>query len=307
VGRDRRGRSPALGAHPERRVLAPGRRVLLRRVPGRARGGAAGAALVLPPVINLYERPDAAAPVVNQATLGTAVIVLDASRGWWLVETPDRYRGWVHARALRRLPARARWPRGLPLHAANLLVNVYRERDVTSAAPILVAPLLSRLEALRKAGDWTGVRLPDGRRGWVQTSDVTRDAATAAGDDGVAATALRFIGLPYLWGGTTPFGLDCSGLAQLVYRLHGYLLPRDADLQHADPNLVEVARDAIRAGDLVFFGPDGGSVTHVGIALGGEAFLSATTYRSPVVRRDGLDDPYWAGLYRGAKRLRDER
>jgi len=55
---------------------------------------------------------------------------------------------------------------------------------------------------------------------------------------------------------------------------------------------------------LVFFGPDGKSITHVGIALDRARFVSATTYRAPTVRVDRLDDPYWARLYRAARRLR---
>src|SRR5439155_23895611 len=102
---------------------------------------------------------------------------------------------------------------------------------------------------------------------------------------------------------TTPFGLDCSGLVQLVYRAHGYVLPRDADLQFADQGLAPVPRSKVGAGDLVFFGPARASVTHVGIAIGRRDFINATTYRKPGVQIDRLDDPYWKRLYRGAPRL----
>jgi gamma-D-glutamyl-L-lysine dipeptidyl-peptidase len=307
---ERRASASPIGTHPERRLLLPRRREALSRAGARPRG----AAVVLPPVVNLFEKPDTASPVVSQAALGTSVTLLGSRREWALVETPDRYRGWARSAALRPLPERRpRYPdpdRGVEI--ANLLANVYREPDVTSACPIAVAPLLARMEALKEAGEWARIRLPDGRVGWVQRGDIRRvgpeAASGAAGDavpEGIAATALRFLGLPYLWGGRTPFGLDCSGLAQLVFQVHGCLLPRDADLQDADPRLVLVPRPRIRAGDLVFFGPDPASITHVGIALGGAEFVSATTYRSPTVRVDSLDDPYWAKLFRVARRLKD--
>jgi cell wall-associated NlpC family hydrolase len=308
-----------LGAHPERRVLIPERREALRRDGAQP----SEIAVVLPPVVNLFEQADPASSVVSQAAIGTLVAVLESAPGWALVETPDRYHGWVRARALHFfLPGRdPGYPEGESVvEVVTLLAQIYREPDVTSAAPIAVAPLLARLEAGEEAEDWTRVRLPDGREGWMQRGDVRRldlgpESAGVAGPGGPAGrfdaaaageTARRFLGLPYVWGGTTAFGLDCSGLAQLVYRVQGVLLPRDADLQAADPRLAEVPRGAIGPGDLVFFGPDEGGITHVGIALGPVEFVSATTYRSPTVRVDRLDDPYWAKLFRAARRLPSE-
>jgi hypothetical protein len=258
----------------------------------------------------MFERPDAASPVVSQATLGAAVAVLDAARGFDLVETPDRYRGWIRSAALRSIvPRSAHYPRAdRAWRVLNFMCQIYQERDVTSASPIATVPLLAIVEVVEDRPEWKRVRLPDGRRGWVQGGDLEpvppQHPPALLDGAAVAATALRFLGLPYLWGGTTPFGLDCSGLTQLVYRLHGHFLPRDADLQHAHAELHSVDRAALLSGDLVFFGPDERSITHVGIALDRDRFVSATTYHAPTVRVDRLDDPYWARLYRAARRLK---
>jgi cell wall-associated NlpC family hydrolase len=302
AAKDRRQGAAQLGAHPERRSLTPARRVDLRR---RAGAPPRRLAVVLPPVVNMFARPDASSPVVSQATLGETVTVLDEARGFGLVETPDRYRGWIRSAALRTSPARAA---GYPAPdrafvVRNFMCQVYRERDVTSASPLSAAPLLSRLEVTEEAPDWMRVLLPDGRRGWAQRGDLLPAGEPMADGQDLASTALKFLGIPYLWGGTTPFGLDCSGLVQLVYRMHGHLLPRDADLQYAHPELAPARRDSLRSGDLVFFGPEERAITHVGIALESGGFVSATTYRSPVVRIDHLEDEYWKRLYRGARRL----
>jgi cell wall-associated NlpC family hydrolase len=328
---DRRVLAARLGAHPERRVLLPLRRAALRRGLGRSFAAAHGGraphrSVVLPPVVNMYARADPHAPVVSQATLGTTVLVAQRRGGWALAETPDRYRGWIRAGALA-----AHLPGGPFAEVASLLANIYTERDVTARAPIAVLPMLARVEVLlphhpargrrdalirgslwvhpfdRGGGfeDWLPIRLPDGRSGWAQRADlrpVVDPQMNADRPADVIATARRFLGLPYLWGGTTPFGLDCSGMVQLAHRVFGITLPRDADLQWADRRLAPVPRTRLRPGDLVFFGPRRGAVTHVGLALGRGAFISATTRSRPEVRVDSLSDPYWKRLYRGARR-----
>jgi cell wall-associated NlpC family hydrolase len=269
---------------------------------------------------------------VSQAILGTSVLVMRRRSGWALVETPDRYRGWM------RTPALRRDRRHMPVvEVRSLLANVYSRQDVTTRAPIAVLPMLARVEisgapapALRSArrrsagaahetrggttgtADWQRIHLPDGRTGWAQTADLHPPVGTAGRHAlsrttgraaEVVATALRFVGLPYLWGGITTFGLDCSGLVQLAHRAVGVILPRDADLQWADRRLSPVPPGSIRPGDLVFFGPRRGTITHVGIAIGRRAFVNATTRRRPEVRIDRLADPYWKKLFRGARRL----
>jgi peptidoglycan DL-endopeptidase CwlO len=110
-------------------------------------------------------------------------------------------------------------------------------------------------------------------------------------------SALRFLGSPYVFGGTTASGFDCSGFVQHVFAMLGIGLPRTADAQY------DVGRPAVggpRPGDLVFFDTYGG-VSHVGIYLGRGQFVHASSSHGVMVSR--LSESYWASRYVGAKRL----
>jgi cell wall-associated NlpC family hydrolase len=276
---------------------------------------AARDAVVVTSVENMYAAPDPATPVVSQVLLGQLVGVVERRDGFALVETPDHYRGWVPEAAVFPYPidAAPRYARVGPiLEVTALMANLYRDPDVATARPKGQAPFGVRLEALPDAVlppgtdvvRWLVVRLPSGETAYVQRGDVRRAVEgprrAPAGAD-LVATARRFTGVPYLWGGMTARGLDCSGLMSRVYASYGVDLRRDADLQFADPRGQPVERDALQPGDLVFFGAK--KVTHVGMYVGDGRFLSATTHETPMVHEDPLDDPRWGPIYRGARRM----
>jgi cell wall-associated NlpC family hydrolase len=268
-------------------------------------------AVVLGAAENMYSAPHPDKDVVSQALLGQVVGVLESRDGYLHVETPDRYKGWMRAAALFEYPD-ARAPRyaarGPLAEVTSLMANLYRDADVTTARPKAQAPLGARLEVLRPAEDprkrWITVRLPSGETAYVQSGDVRLiDAAAprARGSEAdLVATARRFSGVPYLWGGMSARGVDCSGLTSRVYAVNGIDLPRDADMQFDDPRARPIERADLRPGDLVFFGEK--KITHVGIYAGDGRFINATTHTRPDVHEESLDDPYWAALYRGARR-----
>lgn len=266
-------------------------------------------AVVVRTVENMYSAPSFDKDVTSQAFLGQIVAVLETKGGFAKIQTPDRYQGWASLSALKLYASRTA-PRyaskGRVVDVVSLVAHVYREPDVTTYRPKAKAPLGARLELVKEATDgrWHRVRLPSGEEGFIQQGDVVlRDAGDkpprASGPE-LVATARRLLGVPYLWGGMTPLGVDCSGFVSLVYRLQGRLLPRDADLQFGDPEATPVEKDQLAAGDLVFFGKK--SITHVGMYMGEGRFIDATTYGTPVVREDRLDDPHWVELYKGARR-----
>jgi cell wall-associated NlpC family hydrolase len=270
-------------------------------------------AVVVASVENMYSGPDETLEVVSQATLGQVVEVLETNGAFTHVRTPDRYDGWVPRLAIGEYadPSAPRYARaGRVVEVTSLMANLYRDPDVTTARPKALAPLATRLEVTADGPSerWLVVRLPSGDTGYVQAGDVRAvdpvGPRRRGSPDDLVATARRFLGVPYLWGGMTVRGIDCSGLVSRVYHANGTDLPRDADQQFADPSADPVAAPDLRPGDLLFFGSDAKNITHVGLYAGGGRFIDATTYETPVVREDRLDDPHWSSIYQGARRPR---
>ncbi|HZZ65360.1 MAG TPA: C40 family peptidase [Candidatus Baltobacteraceae bacterium] len=110
--------------------------------------------------------------------------------------------------------------------------------------------------------------------------------------------ALRFLGTPYLFGGTSSSGFDCSGFVQHVFAMMGVAIPRTADAQFYAGRRV---KGGMKAGDLVFFQTYEAGPSHVGIYLGKGKFVHASSSHGVMV--SSLSDSYWADRYLGAKRM----
>jgi cell wall-associated NlpC family hydrolase len=197
------------------------------------------------------------------------------SGDWLEVETViDRYPGWIHRGYLRELPrddadawlAGAAWSDGAEATVSGARVQL---------------PLRARVQRTEDA-----IQLPDGREGMVARGTVAdleflRSSARQMRPD--QWVIRKFTGSPYLWGGVTPWGVDCSALVQTAWLARGTTLPRDASLQAREG--IEVNRDRIQPGDLLFFadGDTPNRITHVSIAGERDTVVHATLRRGGVV------------------------
>lgn len=274
------------------------------------------AAVVTSSVENMFRSASADADVVSQAILGTNVKLLQKEKAadgedWYEVETPDSYKGWIIASALRFLgPGDKPYASmGKVFVVSALLANIYREDSVTRHKPVKVAPISAVLEmAGEKDERWLEVRLPCGTKAWIQRGEGDIHEAPWAwprrpAEDRVAL-AKRFVGLTYTWGGTSPYGFDCSGFVQLVHKMSGIALLRDARLQFVQPGLDAVPKGEERAGDLVYFGRAADRITHVGMMIDREHFIDSKPSGAPGVQIDRLADESWQKIYQGARRAK---
>jgi len=265
--------------------------------------------VVVNPVANMYSAPTEESAVVSQAIYGTNVVMEEEKQGWAKVRTADDYTGWMPLASLRPLvSSEAPYASvGRVAQVESLFANLYREPDVTKHQPLLTVPFETQLEAVSEQGGeeggWLAVRLPDGRSAWVQRGDITFDAKPLSIAQAIALSQ-RFLGLPYMWGGTSSFGYDCSGFVQMLVRRRGVIMPRDADLQANWIGALPVKRKKLKPGDLLFFGESAEKVTHTGMYIGRGKFVHATTHGHPVIQISKLSNQPWRKLLVACRRVK---
>jgi len=247
-------------------------------------------------VVNVRSTPAQSGELATQALLGMPLRVLDRQGGWYRVQTPDQYIAWLEGGSFRRLDRAGldRWQRARKLIVTS---NQTTSRADANSTSLPVSDLVAGdlLEILGEQGDYFQAGYPDGRRAHILKTEVQpyEDwlSSLKISESSLVQTGQRFLGLPYLWGGTSAKGVDCSGFTKTVFFLNGYVLPRDASQQALTGEAIDTKTgfETLRPGDLLFFGTkreDGSDrVVHVAMWIGKGRFMHA----SDMVQINSLD------------------
>ena len=248
-------------------------------------------AVVAANITGLYAASSFLAEQVSQLLNGWPVEILMEDGRWRLVRLADGYLGWAYGPYLTETTAPA------PTHIVCVPMSLLRMAPAAEALPInrilggtaVVAEVQGDWAQVTLAGD-PAAPLRPGLAGWVPTAELRSLSELPQDEAGrraqIIADAVRFTGVPYLWGGCSAFGIDCSGYAQLLHRLAGVIIPRDADQQF---DATQPISDPCQPGDLLFFGEgaaDARKITHVAVSLGGWRIIHSSRSRNGVQEDD---------------------
>lgn len=223
--------------------------------------------LITLPVVPLRASDSERSEMISQLLFGEYVKIIDQHEKWLSVENlSDHYSGWVDKK----------------------MVTLVTEKDFTEAQQMRIARLFRTYNIIYNARLNQTKLIPGGsvvydlqsdefRIGKESWSLIEPDAVkeNSFGVDQIVETALQYLNAPYLWGGKTVLGIDCSGLVQIVYAIGGFSLPRDASMQVEYGETISFLSEA-NAGDLAFFGNEEGGITHVGILTDNAKIIHAS-------------------------------
>lgn len=229
---------------------------------------------------HLRREPDNDYEMISQGILGEPVTVFKKQGMFSLIKLSDGYLGYMEESSIHFVNEAElkEWQYRAKVIYMQNFGEIYSEKKIDSY-PIGDIVRGAVVAVIKKEGKWFRVQLPDGRTGFLQKSTVMdfekfRKQPKPKPEE-LVHVARQFTGHPYLWGGLSTKGFDCSGFTKTIYRLYNIELPRDANMQ------VKVGMDvafdstfnSLQAGDLLFFGPSCETITHVGMYIGKMRFI----------------------------------
>jgi cell wall-associated NlpC family hydrolase len=258
------------------------------------------------PVADVRSAPKDSAEQVTQALLGDEVQLLESRGDWLKVYVKPQYRsdkgypGWLHKEwVVKSSPP----PEPQEFVWVKVPEALLREKPDSKGKVLLRARLASQLVKAPGAPEgWQACWIPGFKQPLYAASRQLAPLPSEPVSDGrsIVEVAAQLKGTPYLWGGMSCQGIDCSGLTYTAYRVHGIVIPRDADQQFQIGEPIE--QDQLKPGDLLFFGDSPEAISHVGIYMWDGKFIHSSGSLGGVTVTP-LDTPKYAAIYQGARRV----
>lgn len=239
-------------------------------------------------VICMRSGPDYMDGLDTQTLLGAPVRIME-KKGWWRIQSADNYLGWTHYSSIVPVTKEEleEWNRASKIVVTAIQTYGYSQPDTRSQ---IVSDLIAgnRLRLLGRKGRFYKVAYPDGRKAWLPAADGMKEADWLKSHRPDAAhliaTAYRMMGFPYLWGGTSVKGIDCSGFVKTCAFLNGLILTRDASqMAYTGKRYASTDYKDWKPGDLLFFGrpatpTEKAHISHVALYMGNGRFIHSMGY-----------------------------
>lgn len=239
-------------------------------------------------VVNIRTKPEHSAELATQALLGSRLKILKSNGEWYLVQCDDSYIGWLDDDGLQLMDKQGfdDWRDSKKVIVTASFSHAMFERNGNSY-PISDLVAGNLLREISRDDEFSKVEFPDKRQAYVPNNEIqdydTWLKSREPSFDGIYSTAKSLMGIPYLWGGTSTKGVDCSGFTKIVFRTQGIELPRDASQQVNVGELIDTKNgfDNLIPGDLLFFGTKDSisgkeKITHVAIYIGNFEFIHSS-------------------------------
>ncbi len=255
--------------------------------------------LVNAAVMGIYEKPTKASVFASQKVYGRLIEVIESvNQEWVKVVTWDGVVGYAQTKKL--IADNSAWRTSSTLQRVKSLVGFVYPTPTFVNYAIIKLPYNAYIKVIEgtTGENWAKVELIDGSFGWIMTDDI--EPITILSREEILQRAEMFVGLPYIWGGTSSFGFDCSGFTQTMACQMGYPMKRFAREQAADPIFEHIAFEDIQPGDFVYFGKE--QVTHTALCIQpGKIIHAAVIGNKP--RLAIADITHQQLHFRGARRI----